>query len=143
MSKSIHFFVNRVKYAVKNKGELILWLDDVISDFEKQSGEINFIVTNDKSINKINIQYLNTDTFTDVITFNFSEEDAVVSGDVYISIERVEENAKKFRVSVEEEFRRILIHGILHLLGYNDSVAKDKRRMTRLENKFLRRYNQE
>ena len=137
------FFVNRVKYAVKNKGELILWLDDVISDFEKQSGEINFIVTNDKSINKINIQYLNTDTFTDVITFNFSEEDAVVSGDVYISIERVEENAKKFRVSVEEEFRRILIHGILHLLGYNDSVAKDKRRMTRLENKFLRRYNQE
>ena len=143
MSKSIHFFVNRVKYAVKNKGELILWLDDVIRDFEKQSGEINFIVTNDKSINKINIQYLNTDTFTDVITFNFSEEDAVVSGDVYISIERVEENAKKFRVSVEEEFRRILIHGILHLLGYNDSVAKDKRRMTRLENKFLRRYNQE
>lgn len=120
-----------------------MWLDDVISDFEKQSGEINFIVTNDKSINKINIQYLNTDTFTDVITFNFSEEDAVVSGDVYISIERVEENAKKFRVSVEEEFRRILIHGILHLLGYNDSVAKDKRRMTRLENKFLRRYNQE
>jgi len=142
MNKKIYFFVNRVKYSISNKTGLKLWVYDVISYFKRQTGEINFIITNDKLLNKINIQYLNTDTFTDVITFSLSEEDEIISGDVYISIERVEENAKKFRVTVEEEFRRILIHGVLHLLGFDDNSANEKRRMTRFENKFLKNYIQ-
>ena len=116
------------------------WLENVIVKNDKIPGEINLIITNDRNLNNINIKYLNTDTYTDIITFNLSEEEDIISGDIYISIDRVEENAKIYDVSTKEELRRVLVHGVLHLIGYKDSSPAEKRIMTRMENKFLEDY---
>lgn len=140
MTSQIHFFCKGVKFSVKDKRGIIKWIEGVVRDEKKILGDINFILTNDKSLLEFNIKFLNTDTYTDIITFLLSEEPEVISGDVYISVERVQENAKKFYVSQDEELRRVLVHGILHLVGYNDVSASDKRRMTSLENRFLKNY---
>jgi len=138
MSNGIHFFNNKIKFVVQDKSMLKRWITEVIRDNEKIPGEINFIITSDKVLQKINLKYLNTDTYTDIITFALSEEQEIVSGDIYLSIERIAENSEKYRVTLEEELRRILIHGILHLLGYDDIAANEKKKMTRLENKYLK-----
>ncbi|MCX6287863.1 MAG: rRNA maturation RNase YbeY [Bacteroidetes bacterium] len=140
MSKQIHFFNKGSKFLVKNKGKLVRWLEEVIRYEGRIVGEINYILTDDKTLLKYNIKYLNTDTLTDIITFSMSEEEEIVSGDVYVSVERVIENAKKYKVTLEDELRRIFIHGILHLMGYNDTSVGERRKMTRLENKFLSIY---
>jgi len=140
MNKAIHFFNNKVKYTVQDRAVLVHWITGIIKDRSKIPGDINFIITNDKTLLEINLKYLNTDTYTDIITFTLSEEEGIISGDVYISIERIKENAKKYNVELVEEFRRIVIHGVLHLLGYNDASASEKRQMTRLENKYLLSY---
>jgi probable rRNA maturation factor len=142
MSESINFFINKVRFKVEDKKLLILWIKGVIDSFEKVLGNINFILTSDKELNEINIKYLNADTYTDVVTFTFSEESNIISGDVYISIDRVKDNSIRYKVSIQEELRRILIHGTLHLIGYNDLSKNEKRRMTRLENKFLGLYKE-
>jgi len=140
MNKQIHFFIHKVKYVVKNKKRLIQGIEKIVKENKKIASEINFIITNDKTLHNINLKYLNTDTYTDIITFTLSEEDEIISGDVYISIERVKENAGIYNISTEEELSRILIHGVLHLLGYDDRTLKEKREMNRLENKFLEKY---
>ncbi|MEI8005544.1 MAG: rRNA maturation RNase YbeY [Bacteroidota bacterium] len=140
MNKAIHFFKNKVKYTVEDRAILVRWITGVIKDRNKIPGDINFIITSDKSLLEINLKYLNTDTYTDIITFTLSEEEGIISGDVYISIERIKENAKKYDIEQVEEFRRIVVHGVLHLLGYNDLSTSEKRQMTRLENKYLSLY---
>jgi probable rRNA maturation factor len=140
MNNGIHFFNSKIKFVVQDKSGLKRWITEVIRESNKIPGEISFIITNDKVLQEINLKYLNTNTYTDIITFTLSEEEEIISGDVYLSIERIFENSKKYKVTIEEEFRRILIHGILHLLGYEDSSAKEKRQMTRLENKYLKSY---
>ena len=138
MSSGIHFFRSKINFVVQDKSNLKRWITEVIRDNKKIPGEINFIITKDKALQKINLKYLHTDAYTDIITFTLSEEEEVVSGDIYLSIERIAENSKKYGVTLEEEFRRILIHGILHLLGYDDTAANEKKKMTKLENKYLK-----
>lgn len=140
MTKNIQFFTSKVGFKIQTKAKLKNWILEVIDQNCKIAGDINFIVTNDKSLYEINLKYLNTDTYTDIITFSLSDEDEIISGDIYLSIERIKENAKKYHVTVEEEFRRILIHGIFHLLGFNDSTANEKRKMRRMENNSLKLY---
>jgi len=140
MNKNIHFFTSKARFYIEEKGKLREWLENVIVKNDKIPGEINLIITNDRNLNNINIKYLNTDTYTDIITFNLSEEEDIISGDIYISIDRVEENAKIYDVSTKEELRRVLVHGVLHLIGYKDSSPAEKRIMTRMENKFLEDY---
>lgn len=141
MNSNIHFFTNKVAYKIDRKVKTANWIKEVILSNNKIPGEINVVLTSDKELLDINIKYLNTDTYTDIISFPLSEEDEIVSGDIYISIERIEENARKFKVTTEEELRRIFVHGILHLMGYDDMNTNDKRRMTRLENKFLKMFS--
>lgn len=102
----------------------------------KTNGEINFIFCNDEFLIGINRKYLNHDNYTDIITFDYSEGN-VVSGDIFISIDRIKENAKNYGVSFENELYRVMIHGILHLCGYKDKRRTEKEKMTAGEDKYL------
>ncbi len=112
------------------------WLSFVIDDNKKNEGELNFIFCSDAYLLDINQKYLQHDYYTDIITFDYCEND-IISGDIFISTERVAENAEKFNVSFDSELSRILVHGVLHLLGQHDKAPDDKKEMTRLEDKYL------
>ena len=140
MRNQIHFFTEGIKYQLKEKRRIVSWIEGIVNHEQKVGGEINFILTTDSFLQKINIKYLNTNTFTDIISFPFSEEEEIVSGDIYISIDRVKDNAIKYKVTVDDELRRIFVHGVLHLIGYNDISTNEKRRMTAMENKYLKIY---
>lgn len=99
-------------------------------------GELGFIFCDDKCLHNINVNFLNHDTYTDVITFDYGNN-TTIEGEIYISLDRVRENATKFNVKVSREIRRIIIHGVLHLLGYEDKNPKDKNLMTSKEDYYL------
>ena len=131
MSQSIHFHKEDISFQIQNIKALRLWIAESIIKENKSVGQLSFIFCSDDHLLKINKKYLNHDFFTDVISFDYTEEDRI-SGDIYISLDRVKENAKNFGYSLKDELHRIIIHGLLHLLGYSDknsdlkAVMKDK-----------------
>ncbi|MCE3277823.1 MAG: rRNA maturation RNase YbeY [Bacteroidetes bacterium] len=137
----ISFHTEDIKFTLKNKTILKKWITSIIEKKKRKAGELNFIFCTDEHLLGINKQYLNHDTYTDIITFDYSKEDQKqpVSGDIFISVERVEENAKKFSKSFEHELHRIIIHGTLHLLGYKDKTKSAKEEMTKEEDACLKR----
>ena len=98
---------------------------------------LNFIFCTDEYLHSINLQYLNHDTYTDIITFDNSEGDGLIEGDIFISIDRVKENANKFDVSLEKEIKRVMAHGVLHLCGYIDKTAGEAKQMRLKEDEAL------
>ena len=139
MSKiAINFFNQEVKYTLKNKTQIRSWINEVITIEGFALEELNFILCSDEYLLRINQQFLNHDTYTDVITFDNSEELKTIVGDIFISIERIQENAKTFKGTVAEELCRVMIHGTLHLLGYKDKSKSDKTLMTQKEDQALK-----
>lgn len=136
----ISFHTEDIKFTLKNKTILKKWVVFVIEKKKRKAGEINFIFCSDEHLLGINRQYLDHDTYTDIITFDYSKEDVKqpVSGDIFISVERVKENAEKFSKSFENELQRVIIHGVLHLLGYKDKNKAAKEEMTKEEDKCLK-----
>ena len=118
-------FNSETSFTLKNQKKLVKWIGDVISSEGFQVGEINYIFCDDSYLNKINQEFLNHDTFTDIISFDYTLGKEV-GGDIFISIERVLENAEKFNEVFENELHRVMIHGILHFIGYKDKTKKDK-----------------
>lgn len=112
------------------------WLNSVITSENYSLGEISVIFCSDEYLYNINVEYLNHDYYTDVITFDYTEN-TIVSGDVFISVDRVRENSEQLGVEFGLELKRIMVHGVLHLLAYTDKLDKDRLNMTRLENKYL------
>src|SRR5690606_37556728 len=116
----IHFFSEETTFQPTQKGALRQWLTESAKAEAFKIGEINFIFCSDSYLLDINRQYLNHDTFTDIVTFDHSEQEGTLGGDIFISIDRVRDNALKFGVSEKDELHRVMIHGILHLCGYGD-----------------------
>lgn len=112
------------------------WIEGCIEGYGKQLGPINFIFTSNPYLRKINREYLNHNYFTDVITFDYSDG-LLLSGDVFISLEKVKENARSFGQTLPQELRRVMIHGVLHLAGYKDASEDEKTVMRNMENEAL------
>ena len=134
---AITFFEEGISYKLKNKTAVRKWLTDTIVAEGFKLNELNYIFCSDEYLLQINQQYLDHDTYTDIITFDNSEEEGIIVGDIFISIERIKENAAKFSVTEAQELHRVMVHGALHLLGYKDKSATDKKKMTLKEDHYL------
>lgn len=136
---AISFSNDNIVFNLKWKSELKNWIKSVAEKEKRILGNLNYIFTSDESLLKINIEYLNHNTYTDIITFNYNENKKV-NGDIFISVDRVKENAEKFEASFEEELHRVMIHGVLHLCGYKDKTKADSDLMRKKENASLRMF---
>jgi probable rRNA maturation factor len=140
----ISFYTEDIEFTLKNKSILKQWITLTVQKKKRKIGEISFIFCSDDYLLKMNKAYLKHDTYTDIITFDYSDQFPLVkgvrgvSGDIFISVERVKENATKFSKSLEEELHRVIIHGILHLLGYTDKTKVAKEEMTKQEDLCLK-----
>ncbi|RRA95158.1 rRNA maturation RNase YbeY [Paenimyroides viscosum] len=111
-------------FQLENESDYEQWIDAVIESEGKEPGEINYIFCDDEYLHNINMQYLNHDTLTDIISFDYCIGD-LISGDIFVSIERVQDNTKEYEVSFNEELLRVLAHGILHYCGYKDKTEEE------------------
>lgn len=136
----ISFNIEIDNFKLQEKLKLKKWLNDVAKAESFKIGELNYVFLDDDGLLKINIQYLNHDTLTDIITFDNSETKNKIEGDIFISIERIKENAIKFKVNLETELRRVLVHGLLHLCGYGDKTKADKLIMRSKEDFYINIY---
>ncbi|WP_372774531.1 rRNA maturation RNase YbeY [Mangrovibacterium sp.] len=132
----ILFYHEDVKPLKLERRKLKSWISSVITSEQKKTGSINYIFCSDDYLLQVNKEYLDHDYFTDIITFDYVEGD-LISGDLFISVERVSDNARQYGVSFDEELRRILVHGVLHLLGYPDKQPEQKVIMTQKEDQYL------
>jgi probable rRNA maturation factor len=137
MRSRIYFFSEDLKFSPPAIRKTRVWLKQVAAAENKSLDELTYIFCSDSYLLGINIEYLGHDMLTDIITFNTAENEAGISGDVFISVERVAENAAKFKVSFAEELHRVMVHGLLHLLGYDDKSTQQKKIMREKEFAYL------
>ena len=124
-------------FNLTNEIKLSKWLSSVILTENCIEGEINYIFCDDEYLHKINVEFLNHDTFTDIISFDYSIG-KTLQGDIYISTERVEDNANDYKVQFYEELQRVMVHGILHYCGYKDKTPEDAKLMRAKEEFYLK-----
>ena len=130
-------FYTETNFCIEHENEYFSWISACVKSNNFELGEINYIFVDDIYLHKMNKKFLNHDTFTDIITFDYSDEN-LLSADIYISIDRVKENAEKFKVEFYNELSRVLIHGILHLMGFKDKTEEEKMEMRKQENLCLK-----
>lgn len=136
---AITFQNQEIEFKLNELAKTKSWIKKIIELEKKKPGQINFVFTSDEEVLKANVKYLNHTTYTDIITFDYCE-DKIINGDIIISIERVKENAEKFKSTFETEIKRVMIHGVLHLCGYKDKSVKDAAVMREKENWALRKF---
>ncbi|MFB9078074.1 rRNA maturation RNase YbeY [Flavobacterium procerum] len=129
-------------FSLDNEEAFTEWLSAVILSEKKKEGEINYIFCDDEYLHKINMEYLNHDTLTDIISFDYTVGNEL-NGDIFISVERVADNAKDFGVSFDEELKRVLSHGILHYCGYKDKSEEDAELMRKKEEEKMKMFHVE
>lgn len=134
---SITFFSEDIAFQLSDEPAIVNWIETIIKNHTYDLGELNFIFCSDSYLHKINLEYLDHDTFTDIITFDNAEEEGIIEGDIFISIDRIEENAQQFETSFENELFRVIIHGVLHLLGFSDKTPEEKEGMRKNEDACL------
>jgi rRNA maturation RNase YbeY len=134
--QNITFNFEDVSPFLKNRGNLRLWLNAAAKREKQKIGAVNYIFCSDKHLLSINKQYLNHNYFTDVITFQYDDSEGV-SGDIFISYDRIKENAKEFNQSISNELHRVMLHGLLHLLGYKDKNTEQQKVMKSKEDFYL------
>ncbi|MFZ9847490.1 MAG: rRNA maturation RNase YbeY [Flavobacteriales bacterium] len=134
--QNITFNFEDLSPFLKNRGNLCLWLNATAKNEKQKIGAVNYIFCSDKHLLSINKQYLNHNYFTDVITFQYDDNEGV-SGDIFISYDRIKENAKEFNQSTNNELHRVMVHGLLHLLGYKDKNTEQQKVMKSKEDFYL------
>lgn len=137
MASKIRFDCHDIRFKLTRIAETRAWLEDIIKTEGFISRSVNFVFTSDEHLLSVNQSFLQHDTFTDIITFDNSDSPGQVEADIFISIPRVRENATKYGESFERELRRVLAHGILHLVGYKDKSPSDKALMREKEDRYL------
>jgi rRNA maturation RNase YbeY len=133
----INFFNEDIDFKLKGKNNFKAWLKKVAEKEGFRINDLNYIFCSDQYLHKINLEYLDHDTYTDIITFDNSEEEKIIEGDIFVSIERIRENSSILNTLLEEETKRVIVHGLLHLCGYNDYSIEDKEKMRRLESEYM------
>ncbi len=133
---ALHFLTTDIDFKPENPGKIKSWISSVINKESKLLGTVSFIFSSDEYLLALNRKYLEKDYYTDVISFDYSLGDTV-SGDIFISIERVKDNALEYNVHFNDELHRVLLHGILHLSGYNDTTEIEKKLMKDKEDIYL------
>ncbi|MGR3809279.1 rRNA maturation RNase YbeY [Jiulongibacter sp. NS-SX5] len=136
----ISFQSEGIEFDLQEESRISDWLVQVAKIEGFQIEELNYIFLSDEGLYEINMEYLNHDTYTDIITFDNSDDEEIIEGDIFISIERVKENAETFETEFETELRRVLAHGVLHLCGYKDKSDEDTKLMREMEEKSLGLY---
>jgi len=138
----VHFFREDTNFLPSDIPTLQKWIVQVVETEGCAVEELNYIFCSDTHLHKINMEFLQHDTLTDVITFDQSDDEGVIEGDIFISIDRLRENAVKFNVPLEEEMLRVMAHGVLHLLGYKDKTEEEIAIMRAKEQAFLDIYKE-
>jgi len=133
---SIRFHSIDLKFSPKNKTQIIHWLQSAILNEGRRLGDLEFSFMSDSALLEINKNHLNHDYYTDIISFEYNEAD-IISGDILISIDRVQENAREFKVNFLDELHRVIIHGVLHLCGYKDKTEAERLNMRAKEDYYL------
>ena len=129
-------------FELENEEAFENWIIDIVDSEASAVGEINYVFCDDEYLHKINVEYLNHDTLTDIISFDYTVGN-LIQGDIFISIERVKDNANDFKVSFEEELKRVMAHGILHYCGYKDKTDKDAEIMRKKEEEKIKLFHVE
>ncbi|MFM7017437.1 rRNA maturation RNase YbeY [Flavobacterium sp.] len=129
-------------FELSNEEQFSNWISRVIASEEKREGEISYIFCDDDYLLNLNEQYLNHDTLTDIISFDYSMGDEI-HGDIFISTERVKDNANDFKVFFEEELKRVMVHGVLHYCGYKDKTEEDEALMRSKEDEKIKMFHVE
>lgn len=133
----INFFYEDTAFELTHKEIISSWIAHTITVEKCELSEINYIFCSDEYLHQINVDYLQHDYYTDIITFDNSEEEGIIESDIFVSIERVQDNAQDQGIPFEQELRRVIIHGVLHLVGYNDKTDTEQAEMTEKENAYL------
>ena len=134
---SVFFSNSDIYFDLQSQTLIKKWISEVIKTYGKKLGKINYLFCSDEYVYDANVRFLNHDTYTDIITFDYVEGN-LVSGDIMISVDRVGENAKNLNVPFEQELHRVIIHGVLHLLGFKDKSESDAAIMRGKENESLK-----
>ena len=140
MNEKVNFFCEGIEVKLKEKTRIRKWMVLTMEEEHTTVGDINIVLCSDEVLKKLNSKYLNHHYFTDILTFPFSDEEGYISGDIFISYPRVRENAKLFQQTLRDELHRVMIHGILHLIGYQDQTQEEKSLMKAKEDFYLAKY---
>ena len=132
----IFFHTENIEFQLSYPELIQDWLHKIIEQEGGQLSLLNFIFCSDQYLLQINIEYLQHDTYTDIITFQYQQH-PIIEGDIFISIDRIRENAARYDVSFDNELKRVLVHGVLHLCGYRDKTKEEKQQMRKKENEAL------
>ena len=136
----INFFNEDIKFTLKGKKDYKIWLRKVAEKEGFTINSLNYIFCSDVYLHEINLEYLNHDTYTDIITFDNSEDRKIIEGDIFISIDRVRENSKILFTLFDEELKRVIVHGLLHLCGYSDSTFEQKQEIRNCESNYINEF---
>lgn len=137
MVGEIQFFYEDVDENIFHENLIRKWIIDCINVEHSSPGDINIVFCTDSYLYDLNMEYLNHDTLTDIITFQYSNENEPLSGDIFISLDRVQDNANDFSAEFDHELNRVIIHGVLHLIGYKDKTDAEKEQMRSKEDYYL------
>ena len=137
----IVFFNEDIDFKFQHKNLLKKWLKKVAETEGFKMKNLNYIFCSDEYLHKINVEYLEHDTYTDIITFDNSEEESDIEGDIFVSIERIKDNSQELKTVFEDEFKRVLVHGLLHLCGYDDHSDEDELMMRNKEDFYIQQFS--